>query len=39
MCKWLGCSMDRGLRVQVVGLSNGGRSEGASSWVVQPREV
>ena len=27
------------LRVQVTGLSNGGRSEGASSWVVQPREV
>ena len=31
--------MNRGLRVQVAGLFNGVRSEGASGWVVQPREV
>ena len=35
----MGCSMEDGLRVQVVGLFNGGRSEGASGWVVQRREV
>ena len=26
---WLGCSMERGLRVLVAGLFNGGRSEAA----------
>ena len=31
--------MDRGLRVQVAGLFNGGSSEGASGWVVQWIEV
>ena len=31
--------MEGGLRVQVAGLFNGGRSEGASGWVVQWREV
>ena len=30
--------MEGGLRVQVAGLFNGGRSEGASGWVVQWRE-
>ena len=39
MCKWLGCSTEGGLRVQVAGLFNGGRSECASGWVVQRREV
>ena len=28
-----------GLRVQVAGLFDGGRSEGASGWVVRWREV
>ena len=31
--------MERGLRVQVAGLLNGGRSEAASGQVVQWREV
>ena len=31
--------MDGDLSVQVAGLFNGGRSEGASGWVVQRREV
>ena len=31
--------MEGDLRVIVTGLSNGGRSEGASGWVVQQREV
>ena len=35
----VGCSMEGGLRVLVAGLFNGGRSEGASGWVVQWREV
>ena len=35
----MGCSTEVGLRVQVAGLFNGGRSEGASGWVVQWREV
>ena len=35
----MSCSMEGGLRVQVVGLVNGRRSEGASGWVVQWREV
>ena len=31
--------MERGLRVQVAGLFDGGRSEGASCWVVRWRKV
>ena len=31
--------MERDLRVQVAGLFDGGRSEEASGWVVQWREV
>ena len=31
--------MEGGLRAQVAGLSDGGRSEGASGWVVRWREV
>ena len=31
--------MERGLRVQVAGLFDGGRSEGARGWVVQWKEV
>ena len=31
--------MEGDLRVQVAGLFNGERSEGASGWVVQRREV
>ena len=31
--------MEGGLRVQVAALFDGGRSEGASGWVVQRREV
>ena len=31
--------MERDLRVQVAGLFNGGRSDGASGWVVQWREI
>ena len=31
--------MEGGLRVLVTALFNGGRSEGASGWVVQQREV
>ena len=35
----VGCSTEGGLRVQVAKLLNGGRSEGASGYVVQWREV
>ena len=35
----MGCSMELGLREQVAGLFNGGKSEGTSGWVVQQREV
>ena len=31
--------MEGGLRVLVAGLFNGERSQSASGWVVQPREV
>ena len=31
--------MEGGLRVLVAGLLNGGKSEGASGWVVQWREL
>ena len=34
-----GFSMEGGLRAQVAGLFNGGRSESASGWVVHRREV
>ena len=37
-CKWLGCSMEEGLRRQAAGLFDG-RSEGAGGWVVRWREV
>ena len=36
---WLCWSMEGRLRVQVAGLFSGGRSEGASGWVVRWREV
>ena len=31
--------MEGGLKVQVAGLFNGGRSDGASGWVVQRRVI
>ena len=38
-CKWLGRSMERGLRLLVAGSFDGGRPEAASGQFVRWREV